>query len=378
MMSFGANHLSKTSRIAVDMARHRLGGELPAFTDKFGPAQRWQRNWLPFSHGRASLAWLLERHGARSAVICAYTCPTVPSFLRRRSLKIGTFDLGASRDDIAALTKSLPSPRLVIMPALFGAAPWLNFKALRSALDPSDMIVVDAAQTAFGHMDFAPAPGIAVLSCPRKTTELADGAVLAVPARFGTNADIAGLSIAEKSSALKSAARALWAAADPNLEKQALDCNRQSEESWPDAPHRMSDLSQVLLTHLDRKWHASIRRRNFRFLAAALKGRFALWKMEKGTPFCLPIFVDDQKTALSHLHEHRIFASALWPDAEFDAARHRSAAWVARHLISLPVDQRHDEKDMRRIAEVVIQVAKPHSQKMPAALELFVQSKRDR
>jgi len=345
----------------------RLGGELPAFSDRLGAARPWQPNWLAFSHGRAAIAWLLERRAARGALVCAYTCPTLPAFLRRRGLALAFYDIGASPGEIAAQARTLPAPRMVVIPALFGSRPLLRMEAV----DSGDYILVDAAQSAFGHAEIAPPAGGAVLSCPRKAAALADGAVLSLAEGLGTSSETRELPPAVFPAAMKARARALWAGGDPALEPEALSCNRRSEESWPDAPHRMSAASFASLGRIDRQWHESRRRRNREALASALSG-LALWAADQGTPFNLPVFAADPKAVLAHLHRSRIFASALWPDAELDASRHPAAAWIARHLVSLPVDQRHDEADMQRIAAAMAQLAAPPPGDPPASLRGFV------
>lgn len=350
----------------------RIGGEMPAFSDRLGATQAWQPNWLPFSHGRAALAWLLERWGIRSATVCAYTCPSVPTFLQRRGLPLGLFDVGTSLDEIMKLARAFPTPRMIILPALFGVEPWIASDRLTVPLNADEFIVIDAAQTAFGHIDF-PLPGRgAILSCPRKTTALADGAVLAVPDELGSIADIRDLPIARTAASLKAAARALWATNDSKFEQLALDFNRASEGSWPDTPHRMNDESQVIFERLDRQWHADIRRRNRNTLAKAIRGRITIWSPDDGTPFSLPVFVGNRDAVLLHLREQRIFATALWPDASHDPARYPVAAWFARHLISLPVDQRHTPMDMERVAETILAVAERPSTGLPQQAECFV------
>jgi hypothetical protein len=351
----------------------RIGGEIPAFSGRLGPPQPWRPTWLPFSHGRAALAWLIERHVARSAMICAYTCPTVPAFLKARGLIVQAFDVGARFADISHIAKELPEPRMVILPALFGMPPWLDPKAIQSALTSMDLVVIDAAQTAFGHVEFMPPEGGAVLSCPRKTTELADGAVLAVSrTTLGTVADIQHLPVATLAATTKAAARALWATADVGLEEQALAYNRRSEDSWPNTPHRMTDQSLALLERLDRNWHSTTRRRNREALVAALQNRLPIWAVEDGTPFSLPVFVSNREAVITQLRAQRIFATTLWPDAWLDPQRHPAAAWIAKHLVNLPVDQRHDESDMHRIAEAVMASAQVPSIRPPKPLLSFI------
>jgi hypothetical protein len=346
---------------------------LPAFIDHIGPTQAWRPNWLAFSHGRAALAFLLDRRPARSALLCAYTCPSVPSFLARRGIAVATFDVGASVLEVAAAAMELPPPRLILAPALFGTPPWFDTQALPSRLDPRDVVVLDAAQTAFGHVDFAPPPRGAVLSCPRKSTELADGAVLALAEPTDWADEVLALPVAREAAALKAAARALWATAVPELEQQAVALSRRSEDCWPDTAHRMTDTSRAMLQRIDRGWHRRTRVRNSRFPTAALAGRIPLWRFGRGTPFCLAAFVNDRDATLQSLQARRVFASALWPDAEHDPERHPAASWMVRHLIALPVDQRHEASDMHAIADALISACEPPERQAPDALAAMLE-----
>lgn len=336
----------------------RLGGELPALCDRYSAAEPWQPNWLGFSHGRAALAWLVRQQRARGALVCAYTCPSVPAFLRRREISIGFFDIGASVGDIAYIAPNLPAPRLVLVPALFGSRPWLDAAALATVLGDSAVVVIDAAQTAFGHLDFAPPRQGAVLSCPRKATSLPDGAVLALGDGWSYN-PAADLPVATYPLALKQVARALWATGIVELEADALRWHRLSEASWPDEPHRISEESRILLARLDRTWHRDTRLANRAALLAALRPDLPAWAAAGPAPFSQPIFVANREKVLDHLAAARIFATALWPEAEHDPHRHPAGAWCVRHLVSLPVDQRHDASDMQRIAVAVNAVAHP-------------------
>jgi hypothetical protein len=189
---------------------------------------------------------------------------------------------------------------------------------------------------------------------------------------LGTVNDVARLPIATTAVAAKAAARALWATADVELEDQALALNRRSEESWPDAPHRMTDQSFAMLDRMDREWHKSKRRRNSDALVAALSGLIPVWAVNHGTPFSLPVFVANRDVVLGQLRERRIFATALWPDSWLEAGLHPAAAWLAQHLVSLPLDERHDENDMERVAQAVTACARPPAIDLPSSLRPFV------
>ena len=351
----------------------RVGGEIPASSDRFSPAVEWGANWLAFSHGRAALAWLLGMRKARSAIVCAYTCPSVPLFFSRRGLCVSMFDVGASTADVVTVALTLPGPRIVLAPALFGAPPWLDVLSLETKLEATDVVIIDAGQTAFGHADFEPPSRGAVFSCPRKLTSLPDGAVLALGGGIHVE-DISALPLATEALSLKETARALWATGDPQHEAEALAYNRQSEKCWPDKPHRMQARSQILLERLDRRWHSATRRANRDFLKNALQGTIPIWAVDEGTPFCLPVFCSKRDSILARLSESRIFASALWPDSVCDPMLHPVAAWMAAHLVSLPVDQRHDESDMLRTAEKVLTASARLTSPIPERARVMLSS----
>ena len=145
------------------MSQPRFGGELPLGCDRL--LRRPQR--LPgvalLFHGRAALVWLLKARGPfRSAAVCAYTCPTVPRLFASLGLRLGFFD--HDDPDPTKVVETLPGRCLVLLPAPFGMEPWCSAAGLAGILGDKAMVVIDAAQTAFGHLDFAPPPGGAVLS----------------------------------------------------------------------------------------------------------------------------------------------------------------------------------------------------------------------
>jgi len=335
----------------------RLGGELPAGTDgAAGPAWALSSDVLAFSHGRAALAWL---HGARgpfrSALHAAYTCPSVPDFLDRLGLARDAFDVDAVEADVIAVARALPAPVLILVPALFGAAPWLDAAALARALGPHGFILVDAAQTAFGALDIAVPPDGAVLSCPRKALAIPDGALLRLGNVTKTErASVSDLPEAADASRLKDRARALFATGRIEDESEALAVNKAAEAALPYTPHRMSTAAAAVMQRVDRECHRAKRRANAAALIHALGAGVEHVLGPGGVPYHVPILVEDRDTILARLHARGLFATALWPNARIDPARHPGAARMARMLLALPVDQRYAPADMRSVADIVI------------------------
>lgn len=336
----------------------RFGGELPLGCDVLGDAAPLPDNVYAFSHGRAALSWLVAaRRPFTSAAVCAYTCPTVPAHFQRLDLALGYFDYGA--DDVACTVAALPGRCLVLVPAPFGLAPWIDAAALALSLGERATVVIDAAQTAFGALDFPVPPGGAVLSCPRKAIAAGDGALLAMEqGDERTRAAIAALPAAEAPAKAKQAARALFATGELEREGEALSLARQGEMSFPPEPRRMSDASLDLVCRADRAQHRARRRANATRLAARLAGKAEFvfrpdFARPPSVPFDFPILHGDRTRLLRDLRARRVFATPLWPDAVCDPVRQPRASDFARRLVALPVDQRYDLGDMDRLADLV-------------------------
>lgn len=335
---------------------HRFGGEMPLNADpvmKAGSRRTLPHNVLAFSHGRAALAWLAVRRGPfASALVCAYTCPELPRFLSELGLTLGFYEWGT--DELTAAVQELPAPCLVLLHAPFGCKPQQDAAAIADALGSRALVVVDAAQTAFGVLDFVCPPGGAVLCCPRKTTALADGALLALSSAGAEDArDVAGLPEATAAAAQKAEARRKFALRDEAEEAEALRLLAASEKNLPGTPHRMTDASLAQWLALDAVEHRRRRISNFTVLADGLGGAVEKLTLPPGVPHSFPILVSDRERLSAALRRKRVFATPLWPDSLCDPSRHPAAADLARRLVSLPVDQRYDESDMSLLAELV-------------------------
>ncbi|MFN0042816.1 MAG: hypothetical protein ACKVSF_06355 [Alphaproteobacteria bacterium] len=334
----------------------RLGGELPAGADG-APTAPWAlpADVLAFSHGRAALSWLHQERGPfRSALHAAYTCPSMPEHLDRLGIARDAFDLGCTEAAVIEAARALPGPVLVLVPALFGAAPWLDAAAIARALGAHGAVLVDAAQTAFGALDIPCPPNGFVLSCPRKALAISDGALLRTDQmRDGERDSVARLPEAREAAALKFQARALFASGREADEDEALRANKAAEATLPAAPHRMSDSARAALARIDADRHRARRRANAATLADALRGRIACALPPGGVPFHFPLLIANRDEVLRRMQRRRLFATALWPDARLDPARHPRAARHARELLALPIDQRHDTADIAALANLV-------------------------
>jgi hypothetical protein len=350
------------AQIALPPGLAAFGGDPALGSDPLATAhQPLPPDCLGFSHGRAAMSWLIERRGpVRSALVSAYTCPVVPDLLAARGLTLAFVDVGGDADRWVAQARSLPAPCLVVVPAFLGHAPDPDPYSLAERLGDAALVLIDAAQSAFAHLDITPPAGGAVLSAPRKGTALPDGAVLRLAeVSAAERAAVASLPKALGPAALRLAARAMAIGRGPQTEPEMLELIERSESTWPETPHRISEYSSHVLGWLDPKAHALIRWRNWQSLAAALSDRVEIVTRPGGVPFNLSILAEERPALLARLRAERVFATALWPTARHDPAHHPLAARLAGQLVGLPIDQRYDEADMILLSERVVRCLRP-------------------
>ncbi len=342
----------------MNQSFERYGGELPLGSDILlkRPAPL-NNSTLLFSHGRAAIAWFLDTRGPfTTAFVCAYTCPSVPDFMKAKGLDIIFYDCGES--DFSILARRAKGKVILLLPALFGMAPWLNVRELSNNLGDRFSIIIDAAQSAFGHLDFTPPLNGAVLSCPRKALSISDGAALQISNICPNDYKmVQALPVADRASTLKERAREILALQDPKREAEALAISAAAENSLPQYACRISELSKRRFLLIDKKKTNQRRIDNATILTAELSDLPLLLPNGPGVPFFWPFAIKNRHAVLDRLHRLRVFATPLWADIPLLSAagnrRYPAAHRLSSELVGLPVDQRYSDQDMYKIASLV-------------------------
>jgi hypothetical protein len=344
----------KASRVELPPAMRAFGGELPLGCDRLLKERRaLADNCLAFSHSRAALGWLCDRLGPfDQVVLSAYTCPTLPRFFSRVS--VAPLFVDAMSDSWERAIASCSGRLLVLIPAFLGHDPQANIEHIAALVGDRGVVVIDAAQTAFGHETIQVPDGVVVVSGPRKCTALSDGAILRwTGVTAADQRSVAALPWALEPVGKKLAARAIGVTRWPETESDMLALTSDAERSWPDAPHRMSDAAVWGLAWIDPAAHAQARWRNWKVLDETLSDCFEIIRLSGGTPFNFSMLSNDRDALLLRLRSARVFATALWPDAVHAPADHPVANDLARRLIGLPIDPRYCEDDMHELASCV-------------------------
>ncbi len=120
---------------------------------------------------------------------------------------------------------------------------------------------------------------------------------------------------------------------------------------------RMSNLTQSLLCSIDFDEIKEARRKNFTDLHKAFKSINKLDAINLDdfeVPLVYPLWVENGKELKAELIKQQIFCATYWPNV-FDWCKEEDLEYnIADNTICIPVDQRYDNTDVKRIKKVII------------------------
>lgn len=353
-----------------------IGGEMPLSPDDLLAQPRTHGvlgpKFLAVDSGRTALRLiiqsLLQKNRRQPVLLPSYLCQAVlqPFLEEGRDImfyRIGK-DLSVDCDDLRARVAEC-SPSGVLFINYFGFPVSDAERNLFLELRKSTVVIEDCSHGSLleSGRDIAGITGDVVVSSVRKYCNLPDGAVLSP--RKGISTASLGIAAAGHATA-RYDAKVLKSefisggASDQDLEKRYLElfgeADRQLDAASPML--RMSTESVRLLQCVNVRRIMVVRRKNF----ASLSGMFAensalagvcspLYRdlPEYVSPLAFPVVVHGgRRDALRReLGRRRVFCPVHWqlpeavPMRDFEESRELSAG-----ILSLPLDQRYNEKDM--------------------------------
>lgn len=132
---------------------------------------------------------------------------------------------------------------------------------------------------------------------------------------------------------------------------------REAEDKLDYQPiMQMSAYTRDALSHIDYDIAQEVRRRNFRILHEALSNYNVLPIPDMET-FACPMtypFLDARKRDWRYkMKEQRIFIPKFWPNV-ISYGHFDFESMLADRIMPLPIDQRYNEEDMKRIIDVIL------------------------
>lgn len=144
-----------------------------------------------------------------------------------------------------------------------------------------------------------------------------------------------------------------------------LDCNSEYRKIFAACEnaldkqndiYRLSDFSEFVINCTNIEEIVLKRKRNYNFLIKQLEtfDLFpACWLNSEDCPFVVPIRVPQRDDFRKYLMDHRIYCAVHWPFDGMMKEKRSFAIENANSLLSLPIDQRYGEDEMRYMAKII-------------------------
>ena len=275
--------------------------------------------------GRNALRHIVRKLNVKHIHVPYYTCPVVWDALKAEGCGLDFYEIG---EDLKPRTR-FPRNDFVLYTNYFGCCGGIVDEL--AAEYPN--LIVDCAQAYY-----ASPKGRASFSSPRKFFGVPDGGV-GYGVEFNPHGDEYPLDDSRDRMAH------LHLRKNGEVEKGYL-AFKNAESSLDGAKIMcMSPETRRMLEHIDRERYADIRTSNFAYLDNALHTEFPFHRSSDDVPMVYP-YITDNPQLRSKLINGKIYVASYWPGVcECGNLRER--------ILPLPIDQRYDEEDMKRIVEAV-------------------------
>ena len=278
--------------------------------------------------GRNALRYIIRKLGIRKLHIPYYTCPVVNQAIEAEECQIEQYELDA--DFMPA--RDFPANDFLVYNNYFGVCG--KKVSELSARYPN--LIVDNAQAFYSRQ-----VGRAAFYSPRKFFGLPDGG-LAIFKDEELNVQPPDLDADSSLGRISHLVKRIELGASAGYaEFKAVS------DQLVNAPVRaMSKLTAALFGNVDYKFVAARRQTNFGFLHERLHTSFPLALADDDMPMVYP-YVTEDAALRSRLIAQKVYVAKYWPGLS------HAANALAERIVPLPIDQRYNLEDMKRVVEVV-------------------------
>ena len=113
---------------------------------------------------------------------------------------------------------------------------------------------------------------------------------------------------------------------------------------------RMSRLTRRMMQGIDYRKAAQRRISNYNMLRKHLGGR----QLRDGeVPMIYPYVSEQGQELRKKLIDQKAFVAKYWPNVDEWSGENATEAWMANHILPLPVDQRYEEEDMEKLIHLI-------------------------
>ena len=300
--------------------------------------KEYHKNAIRLNTGRNCLEYILRARRIKKVYVPYYTCEAVMEPINKLGVLYEYYHIDIHFEIRDRFT--LQSDEALLYTNYFG----LKQRYIeRLADNVGSRLIVDNTQAFYSK----PLPGIDTFYSCRKFFGVADGAYL-----------YTGQLLVEEFEQDESWERMvhLLKRIDLSAEQGFADF-RKVDNGLDNQPIRkMSKLTQRIMQSIDYAAAANKRRDNYQMLHEALghKNNVELRLEEDAIPMVYP-FLGSIKGLHEKLIENKVFVAQYWPNVLGWVSKDEIEYFLAYQMQPLPIDQRYDAEDMKRIIEIVKQ-----------------------
>ena len=295
---------------------------------------------IALDSARSCLAYLIELRCIHSIALPDLMCSAVAAACDRSGCKRRAYEVGP--DFLPVYNFKLADDEWLYLSDYYGT---LTPEAVDDALVfANGRVIVDEVQAFFRK---AWPDADTIYTC-RKFFGVPDGAYLMTHD---------GAALERKLPICRSLSRMLHVLgrAEDNAADHYAEYSTAEELIGAEGPEAMSEVTRRLLSGVDFERVKSLRERNYSVLAEILGSKNQLSISTPCGPYMYPFLASGVDDARSRLARRKIYVPTLWPNVLEECAKETVARRYAEEILPLPIDQRYDEKDMRALAEAVLE-----------------------
>lgn len=337
-----------------------IGGEYEIrWSDLYAQSKRWTlgQDEYAYASGRAALFQILrycrQSLGIRAILIPEYVCDSVVDAARQSTLEIKTYPItDALQMDTNALGKLDAKNTAVLIVNYFGMADAESQKQYIRTNYPEAIIIEDGVQAYYAYQKPLGVEHFKFTSL-RKWFAIPDGGLVKTKYPMPIAANENTFAATKMAGATLKRIRECL-----NHDELYLELLQRGEELIDaNLENGMSDIAQRLMATIDTNRIAQRRMHNAHVLREGLKRlphvKELMEQIEDVVPLFIPIYVDNRDEVRRAMFDAGIFCPVHWPNQQTNHAQE-----IAKHELSLIIDQRYDEADMNRIVEIIEKYAR--------------------
>lgn len=279
-------------------------------------------NGVLLNSGRNALRHIVRALGIQRIHMPYYICPVVADALNAEGCEILRYALS---DDMLP-AEIFPQGDYVLYVNYFGVCG----QKVDYLASQYPNLIVDCAQAYF-----AKPKGLASFSSPRKFFGVPDGGVACGVEPIPYNEDVSDMRMGH-----------LIERRDNGATPYGYEMFHKAEALLDGSEIlAMSPFTKNCLSKVDIRVAKQRRMDNFAYLQASLPTSFPLAMADDDVPMVFPYMTDDPSLR-TRLIRQKIFVASYWPGVQY-------CGDLQERIMPLPIDQRYDEDDMKRIVENV-------------------------